>query len=160
KQGRILQKPGAEKISVRKKIVSAALLFLGAIGLLLGQGSRRDDIAFKNLVTGLAPAGGALITACTSAGGGIPCTPLATIYSDLALSVPATNITCTRVGNDFCTNASVFPNLSTNPFKADANGNYGFYATPGRYFVSITDSGSTGVQSKSLTYTLPCDPSA
>ena len=143
---------------MRKKIVSAALLFLGAIGLLLGQGSRRDDIAFKNLVTGLAPAAGALITACTSAGVGVPCTPLATIYSDLALSSAATNITCTRVGNDFCTNASVYPNLATNPFKADANGNYGFYVSPGRYVVTITDSGTTGVQSKVLTYTFPCDP--
>src|SRR6266566_9225819 len=39
-----------------KKIVSAAMLFLGAIGLLFGQGTRKDDLALKNLITGTAPA--------------------------------------------------------------------------------------------------------
>jgi hypothetical protein len=141
-----------------KKFFAAWALLLAAACLLFGQGSRKDDTAFKNTVAGIAGAGGALITACTSAGAGIPCTPLATIYSDLALTAPATNITCTRVGSDFCTNASVYPNLATNPFKADANGNYGFYVSPGRYVVTITDSGTTGIQAKSITYTIACDP--
>jgi len=65
----------------------------------------------------------AQITVCASTGGGIPCSPLVTIYSNAALTV-----------------------VAPNPFTADANGNWGFYITPSTsgYLASQTGSGVTG----------------
>src|ERR1700722_10127137 len=66
------------------------------------QGSRKDDIVFGP--TGH-PVAGATVTVCQPTATGIPCTPLATIYTDATLTVPAPN-----------------------PFQADGIGNYHFYA--------------------------------
>src|SRR5437762_1229535 len=105
------------------------LLCLLVPAVSFGQGSVVNDIAFKNLVTGIAPAAGATVTVCTSAGTGIPCTPLATVYSDIALTVPLTN-----------------------PLTADSNGYYSFFAPAGTYIVTITGAGTSG---RTVTYTLP-----
>jgi len=64
---------------------------------------------------------GATITVCTSAGTGTPCTPLATIYTTAALTQTAVN-----------------------PITGDGLGNYGFWAPPGTYVLTITGAGITG----------------
>lgn len=84
----------------------------------LAQGSRKDDIA-------LGPSGhpisGATITICQATATGTPCSPLATIYTDATLTVPAPN-----------------------PFQGDGIGNYHFYAPAGRYVVQISGPGISG----------------
>lgn len=98
-----------------KKLI---LLILFSAIPALGQGVRYDSIAFAQ---GGKPLSGATITVCTSAGVGTPCTPLASIYTNQALTT-----------------------TQSNPFTADSNGNYGFWAAPGTYFYSITGTGLTG----------------
>ncbi len=94
------------------------------------QGSRKDDIVFGP--TGH-PVAGATVTVCQPTATGIPCTPLATIYTDATLTVAAPN-----------------------PFQADGIGNYHFYAPAGRYVVQISGPQISGA----LTYPdviLPAD---
>lgn len=99
------------------------------------QGSRYDNIAIRRLAgNNLQSAPNVTIDVCTSSGAGQPCSPHALIYTDVALSIPGLN-----------------------PFLADGNGNFGFFAAPGRYVVTITGSGVTPY---TLVVTLPCDPSA
>ena len=94
------------------------------------QGSRKDDIAFG--ATGR-PIAGATVTVCSASATGVPCTPLATLYTDATLSVP-----------------------SANPIQADGLGNYHFYATPGRYVVQIS---GPGINAYTMPDTiLPNDP--
>jgi len=57
----------------------------------------------------------AQIQVCTGTQTQIPCTPLATIYADSGLTTPLLN-----------------------PFTADNNGNFSFWAPPGIYTVQIT----------------------
>ena len=54
----------------------------------------------------------ALVTVCTSAGTGTPCSPIANIYADKALTQPLSN-----------------------PFAADINGLYSFFVATGEYLV-------------------------
>src|SRR6266480_2123639 len=105
------------------------------------QGVRYDNIALKPLaVGGVTAVSGALITVCTSAGTGTPCTPKVTnIYADEALTIPIIG-----TGNTGTTNS-------------DANGNYGFYIAPGSYVITIT---GTGIVSSTSKVTLPCTTSA
>ena len=97
------------------------------------QGSRKDDIVFGPEGH---PVGNATVTVCQSTATGTPCSPLATIYTDATLSVPAPN-----------------------PFQSDGIGNYHFYAPSGRYVIQLTAPQITGTQ----TYRdviLPADPSS
>ncbi|HYA89414.1 MAG TPA: glycosyl hydrolase family 28-related protein, partial [archaeon] len=97
------------------------------------QGSRKDDIVFGPSGH---PIAGATITVCTSTATGTPCSPLATIYTDATLTVPAAN-----------------------PFQSDGIGNYHFYAPAGRYRLQITGPGISGT----ITYPdviLPADLSS
>lgn len=110
-----------------------ALLILPSMAL--AQGARYDGVAQKTVQGFIAPIAGATITVCTSSATGTPCSPLVTT-SPVTLCTDAT-----------CTVAA------SNPFLADANGNFGFWATPGSYKVSITAAGVTG---QLLTVTLPC----
>lgn len=96
------------------------------------QGSRRDDVVFG-------PSGhpmpGATVTVCAASATGTPCSPLAQLFTDSTLTVPATN-----------------------PFLSDGLGNFHFYATPGRYQIQISGPGIVGT----ITYPdviLPNDPS-
>ena len=71
------------------------------------------------------------ITVCTSAGAGVPCTPLVpTIYADAALTVAVSNPlpNCTIIFQAGC---------------ADAVGNFSFYIAPGEYTYTISGSGTT-----------------
>lgn len=103
------------------------LLFLLFPIAAFGQGARYDNFVLKPLpIGGVTPVSGALITVCTLAGTGTPCTPkVANIYSDEALTTPLTG-----TGGAGTTNS-------------DANGNFGFYITPGSYVISVTGSGIT-----------------
>jgi Pectate lyase superfamily protein len=76
------------------------------------QGSRKDDIVFGPSGH---PIAGATVTVCQPTATGVPCTPLATIYTDATMTVPAPN-----------------------PFQADGIGNYHFYAPAGRYVVQVS----------------------
>lgn len=108
--------------------ISCLILFLAPLAF--GQGARYDNIAIKTRADGALVPVTATITVCTAAGSGAPCTPTATIYSNQALS-----------------------STTSNPFTTDSVGNYGFWAAPGTYFISLTGSGLASPQT--FTVTLP-----
>lgn len=87
------------------------------------QGSRFDSNAQRTIQNFLAPIPGALVTICTAAGTGTPCSPV----------VPTSPVT-------FCTDSSCSV-AAANPFTADSNGNFGGWLLPGTYKVSITATG-------------------
>jgi hypothetical protein len=95
------------------------------------QGSRKDDIVFNAQGR---PMAGASVRVCTSAATGQPCTPLAQIFSDSALT-----------------------QALANPTSTDGLGNYNFYAAPGRYMIEISGPGITTKQVPNVL--LPSDPS-
>ena len=118
-------------IRTRAQGVAFATLALGAALVALvaplapvahAQGSRRDDIVFG---PGGHPVSGATVTVCQASATGTPCAPLATLYTDATLTVPAAN-----------------------PLQTDGIGNYHFYAPAGRYVVQISGPGISGT----LTY--------
>jgi len=117
-------------MKILQKII-AILAFLIGGPVAFGQipSGRINDISIANYSGSLHSVAGATITVCTSGGSGLPCTPLATIYTDGTGTV-----------------------IAPNPFTADANGNYGFWAPPGNYFVSLTGTVPTW---QSITYTIP-----
>src|SRR6266403_4425238 len=92
----------------------------GAVRPAHGQGSRKDDIVFNSRGVPLA---GATIRVCAMPATGQPCTPLALIYSDAALT-----------------------QALANPTATDGLGSYHFYAAPGRYEIEISGPGITTKQ--------------
>src|SRR5229473_3160863 len=84
----------------------------GAVGPARAQGSRKDDIVFNS--RGI-PLAGATVRVCAMPASGQPCTPLALIYSDAALT-----------------------QALANPTTTDGLGNYFFYAAPGKYEIEIS----------------------
>src|SRR6266446_2993967 len=92
----------------------------GAVGPAHAQGSRRDDIVFNS--RGI-PLAGATVRVCAMPASGQPCTPLALIYSDAALT-----------------------QALANPTTTDGLGNYFFYAAPGKYEIEISGPGITTKQ--------------
>ena len=114
-------------IRTRAKCAALAMLALTALLALLAsgaeaQGSRKDDVVFG---PGGHPVPGATVTVCQASATGTPCAPLASIYTDATLTVPAAN-----------------------PLQTDGIGNYHFYAPAGRYVVQISGPGISGT----LTY--------
>jgi hypothetical protein len=101
----------------RMVIVAVALVVLLA-PYASAQGSRKDDVVFGPSGH---PVAGATVTVCQPSATGTPCSPLAAIYTDATLTVPAAN-----------------------PFQTDGIGNYHFYAAAGRYEVQISGPGITG----------------
>src|SRR6266851_2451524 len=96
------------------------------------QGSRKDDIVFN---TRGIPLAGATIRVCAMPASGQPCTPLAQIYSDSALT-----------------------QALANPTTTDGLGNYFFYAAPGKYEIEVS---GPGISTKQLpNVILPNDPSS
>jgi hypothetical protein len=122
--------------AVKKTILAVALtcaVFVCLAGPAAAQGSRKDDIVFGPSGH---PIAGATITVCQPTATGIPCTPLATIYTDATLTAAAPN-----------------------PFQTDGIGNYHFYAPAGRYLLQVTGRQITGA----ITYPdviLPADVSS
>ncbi len=80
------------------------------------QGTRKDDIVLGPRGT---PVAGATVAVCTQPANTStkPCTPLANLYSNSALTLPIAN-----------------------PITADGLGNYHFYAAPGKYTLQISGS--------------------
>lgn len=97
--------------------VTLALLFHAwpMVPVAKGQGSRKDDIVFNS--RGI-PLAGATIRVCAMPASGQPCTPLALIYTDAALT-----------------------QALANPTTSDGLGNYHFYAAPGKYMLEISGPG-------------------
>src|SRR6266853_521186 len=104
----------------------------GAIGPAHAQGTRKDDIVFNS--RGI-PLAGATVRVCAMPASGQPCTPLALIYSDSALT-----------------------QALANPTTTDGLGNYFFYAAPGKYEIEISGPGITTNQLANVI--LPNDPSS
>jgi hypothetical protein len=96
------------------------------------QGSRKDDVVFNS--RGL-PLAGATVRVCAMPASGQSCSPLALIYSDVALT-------------------QALPN----PTTTDGLGNYTFYAAPGRYMIEVSGPGITTRQIPDVI--LPSDPTA
>jgi hypothetical protein len=114
-------------------IVAMALhLWPGVVKPAHGQGSRKDDIVFN---TRGVPLAGATVRVCAMPASGQPCTPLALIYSDAALT-----------------------QALANPTATDGLGNYSFYAAPGKYEIEISGPGITTKQLPNVI--LPSDPSS
>src|SRR6266436_3190598 len=104
----------------------------GAVGPARAQGSRKDDIVFNS--RGI-PLAGATVRVCAMPASGQPCTPLALIYSDAALT-----------------------QALANPTATDGLGNYFFYAAPGKYEIEVSGPGITTKQLPNII--LPNDPSS
>lgn len=123
---------------VKGKGIAAAMLAICAVLLCAAapgaraQGSRKDDVVFNAQGRPLA---GATVRICQADATGEPCSPLASIYSDEALTKPLAN-----------------------PLSTDGMGNYTFYAVPGRYMIEISGPGITTKQIPDVI--LPSDPSA
>lgn len=126
---------------IRSKIAMG--FFWGLLALLLhvvpgavrpahAQGSRKDDIVFNSRGVPLA---GATIRVCAMPATGQPCTPLALIYSDAALT-----------------------QALANPTTSDGLGNYYFYAAPGKYMIEISGPAITTKQIPDVV--ISPDPSA
>ena len=114
-------------------IVAMALhLWPGVVKPAHGQGSRKDDIVFN---TRGVPLAGATVRVCAMPASGQPCTPLALIYSDAALT-----------------------QALANPTATDGLGNYSFYAAPGKYEIEISGPGITTKQLPNVI--LPSDPAS
>ena len=121
------------RASLPARLLVLALAFAAAPVPAHAQGSRKDDIVFGPSGH---PVSGAIVTVCQTTATGTPCSPLATIYTDATLTVPAIN-----------------------PFKTDGIGNYHFYAPAGRYQLQISGPGINGT----ITYPdviLPADVSS
>src|SRR6266446_234176 len=96
------------------------------------QGTRKDDIVFNS--RGI-PLAGATVRVCAMPASGQPCTPLALIYSDVALT-----------------------QALANPTTTDGLGNYFFYAAPGKYEIEISGPAITTKQIPNVI--LPNDPAS
>src|SRR5712692_1564300 len=104
----------------------------GAIGPAHAQGTRKDDIVFNS--RGI-PLAGATVRVCAMPASGQPCTPLALIYSDVALTQALANPTTTY-----------------------GLGNYFFYAAPGKYEIEVSGPAITTKQIPNVI--LPNDPAS
>jgi hypothetical protein len=104
-----------------KNLIRLLFLFCIGVSLSFGQGVRKDDIASSNISNYMVVAPFASIRVCQNGAVGLPCNPLASIYSNSALT-----------------------NVLSNPLAADASGNYYFYALPGTYLIQITTASGTG----------------
>src|ERR1700738_760712 len=114
-------------------LVALALhVWPGVIAPARAQGSRKDDIVFN---TRGSPRAGATIRICAMPASGQPCTPLAQIYSDAALT-----------------------QALANPTSTDGLGNYSFYAAPGKYEIEVSGPGITTKQLPNVI--LPNDPAS
>ena len=129
------------KLKSRGKRVLKMTFFFAVLALLLhlvpgavkpgrAQSSRKDDIVFNS--RGI-PLAGASIRVCTMPASGQPCSPLAQIYSDSALT-----------------------QALANPTSTDGLGNYFFYAAPGKYMIEVSGPGISTKQIPNVI--LPNDP--
>jgi hypothetical protein len=93
-------------------LILALHVLPGTVAPVHAQSSRKDDIVFNSRGVPLA---GATVRVCASPATGQPCSPLAQIFSDSALT-----------------------QALANPTTTDGMGNYFFYAVPGTYEIEIS----------------------
>jgi hypothetical protein len=100
-------------------LIAWCIFAFGGASSARAQGTRKDDVVFGPQGK---PVSGATIAVCTQPAvtTTTPCSPLASIFSDAALTQPITQ-----------------------PFKTDGLGNYHFYAAPGKYTVQVYGPGLT-----------------
>ncbi len=115
---------------MRKFLFTIALMLVLA-GQAAGQGGKRQT---STVIRPTAAIGGASVRVCTEAATGTPCSPLATIYSDKALTTP----------------------IAGSIVTADTRGNYGYFATPGCY---VEQASATGFSAITQTICVSIDPS-
>jgi hypothetical protein len=109
---------------MKKRFFSSLIFLLFFSALASGQGAFiPPQTALKNINGILMPISNATITVCAGNAAGIPCNPplVNTIFLDAGLTMPLSN-----------------------PFTADANGNYQFAAAPGTFTVTVTAAGFAG----------------
>lgn len=129
--GILTEKKNLGRLFTTAACVLATLAMFTARGA-RAQGSRKDDIVFNAQGR---PMAGATVRVCTSSATGQPCSPLAQIFSDPAMT-----------------------QALANPTSTDGLGNYSFYAAPGRYEIEI---GGPGITTKQIpNVILPSDPSS
>ena len=119
----------AHRMLIRRLLL---LVLLAIPGVVHAQGSRKDDIVLNRFGQ---PVAGASVTVCTAGAAGSPCSPLAAIFSDVGLTQPLAN-----------------------PLTSDGQGNYHFYAAPGRYMVQISGAGTAATTIPDVL--LPADPTS
>src|SRR6202453_2795458 len=120
-----------------RNTTKAACLFLFVFLMIAGSVQAQGTLTQSDVRSTPGPVvPGATVTICTSTASltVLPCFPLATIYTNAAMTVQ-----------------------SVNPLTADGNGNYSYYAPAGTYVVSITGRGLPG---RSYTVVLPCVPNS
>lgn len=93
-----------------KLLLTAGLLLTVGQFSAHAQGVRRDWVAEDTLGAYYRPLPNGYVRVCAEPASGQPCTPLANLYSDIALTQPIQN-----------------------PIKTDAKGRYTYYAAPGLY---------------------------
>ena len=130
-------RPHVALISGLRAVLRTALfsaLCAAMAGNCAAQGSRKDDVVLGP--TGR-PMAGVSVAICTepAATTAAPCSPLAALYSDSALT-----------------------HALANPLASDGLGNYYFYAAPGKYTIEIYGAGITTRVLPDVI--LPSDPSA
>lgn len=109
------------------------------------QGARWDSVASTTKgiqgQTVTAPIPNPIITVCTAAATGIPCSPQVTTYTDSTLVTPCAGSTqVTLPGSSLCQSTG------------DSQGNYGFWVPAGNYTYSVS---GAGVTAKLFSVTLP-----
>jgi len=114
-----------------RRLMGCLIAVLFIAGSAAAQGARHTGTAIR--ATAAIP--GASVRVCTETAVGTPCLPLASIYSDKALTTPVTGSVIT----------------------ADSQGNYGFYAAPACYKVQIS---ATGFSTQTDTVCLGAEVSA
>ncbi|HXL23027.1 MAG TPA: hypothetical protein VOA78_11215 [Candidatus Dormibacteraeota bacterium] len=133
---RLPAQPGFERATSMAFLWALLALVLhvlpGVVGPVHAQGTRKDDVVFNSRGVPLA---GATVRVCAQPATGQPCTPLALIYSDPALT-----------------------QALANPTTSDGLGNYHFYAAPGKYMVEISGPGITTKQTPDVI--IPIDPTS
>lgn len=113
---------------IRRALFLTVILFALASSAFC-QGARLDGIATVNVFGVQHVVANATIRVCSAGSTGSPCSPLASIYSNIALSVPLAN-----------------------PFNADANGNYYFFASPTvAYDIQISGTGIATITQTNVT---------
>lgn len=113
---------------IRRALFLTVVLFALASSAFC-QGARYDNTATVNVFGVQHVVANATIRVCSAGSTGSPCSPLASIYSNIALSVPLAN-----------------------PFNADANGNYFFFASPTvAYDIQISGTGIATITQTNVT---------
>jgi hypothetical protein len=129
------------------KKLSKLLLLLTIATPCFAQNARKDDIAVV------------AVTQLTSLGNVTVLKPVASATITIGLGNNSCSVTNTTSGSTasctplaaLCSSSSDAACIQTNPTNADINGNYGFWAKPGRYQVAIS---GIGINGKVITYDL------